>query len=241
MDLGLLVLHEAHLLGVSEQGGLSGARDREGLAELLVAVLQQDVGVEVKYGQGVGLHGRGVLRRARAPQPDVPQHHVGVAVVVAPHHAPVVVHDVENRILAPIRGADPRAVVRAAEEAPLPPRPGLDVEGGAGGLGLELVAVVRVPLQEAQHPVQVHVDDDRSELADPGQRHPEGIVGESEPVRPALDLRQRALVVGTGEAADVGEGRLLARQELGGLLELRRCHHEPPRRLRHLADPCLKK
>mmetsp|Transcript_132491 Transcript_132491/g.411911 ORF Transcript_132491/g.411911 Transcript_132491/m.411911 type:complete len:394 (-) Transcript_132491:67-1248(-) len=239
VNLGLLVLHESHLLGVAEEGGLSGARDRERLAELLIAVLLQNMGIEVKHGERVGLHGCRVLWRASAPQPDVLQHYVGVTVVVAPHHSPVVVHDVEHGILAPIRSTNRRGVVGAAEEPPFPPRSGLDVKGSTRRFGLELVAVVRVLFQEAQHPVQVYVDDHRRELPDPGQGHPQRVVGEPEPLGPALDLRQRALVVHAGEAADVCEGRLLALQQLGGLLELRGCHYKPPRRLRLLVDPCL--
>mmetsp|Transcript_82493 Transcript_82493/g.233971 ORF Transcript_82493/g.233971 Transcript_82493/m.233971 type:complete len:433 (+) Transcript_82493:431-1729(+) len=229
VDLGLLVLHPAHLPRVPHQRLLARDRHLHRLAELLPVVLREHVRVVVEDGEPVGLEVRGVFGRERAAEPDIPEHDVGVAVLRALDDAAGVVHGVQHAVLAALecRGA----LVAAAEEVLLPDLADFDIQQAAGAGRLKLVSIVRVFLHERQHLVQVHVDQDRRELPDPGERHPQLAVGVAHPAHPPLQLRQRPLVVALGQDADVPDRPLLAHVQLRDHVEFRYRGHQLPVRL----------
>mmetsp|Transcript_37900 Transcript_37900/g.105458 ORF Transcript_37900/g.105458 Transcript_37900/m.105458 type:complete len:403 (+) Transcript_37900:399-1607(+) len=237
VDLGLLVLHGAHSRGVSEHGGVLGVCHVQRLLELHVRVLVEHVRVEVQHREAIGLEVRGVLRREGAPQAHVLEDQVRVAVLGALHDTSVVVHDVLYAILAAVEGFG--LVVATAKEVLLPLGPDLGLQEATGSLGLELVPVMRILLHELEHLVDIHVHDNRGQLADPCQRHPQILVLETHAQDALLHLWQSIPVVLLGQASDVRERVLLALHQAASGPKFRWTHDESPVGLRIVVDARL--
>mmetsp|Transcript_75616 Transcript_75616/g.219590 ORF Transcript_75616/g.219590 Transcript_75616/m.219590 type:complete len:476 (-) Transcript_75616:419-1846(-) len=236
VDLRLLVLHGAHLGGVAQHCGFARFGDLDRLRKFVLAILGEHMRVVVQHSQAVGLQIRRVLWGESATEPAIPQDEVRVSVLRTLHDTAVVVHRIEDAVLATLEAGS--AIVRPPEEISLPLLADSRLQQSTGVLRLELVSVMRVALHERDHLVQVDMENDRGQFPDVSQGHPQVGVLVAHLGHPLLQLRQSLLMVALGKPANIPHRMPLRRGELTGLVELlvRTSQDQPPIRLLPLHD-----
>ena len=200
MDLHLFVLRKGTGRGAVQP------RHAKHRPELHVGVLPQHVGVALVRRQ-LHMSTAGVLVGERGAMADTGgQNHVEVAIRVGRGHPRDVPRDVQAAVLDPLcrRGCG----VCSAEQAVFPLLPVLVVERAPGRAGLELIAVVRVFAQRAQH-VLADVDDDWGVVPDVSKARLKGIVREAELAHATAEGRKCRGVRTTGNGVDMLQRRLL--------------------------------
>mmetsp|Transcript_51553 Transcript_51553/g.123536 ORF Transcript_51553/g.123536 Transcript_51553/m.123536 type:complete len:210 (-) Transcript_51553:346-975(-) len=148
----------------------------------------------------------------------------------------MVVHDVLHSIFRTVFSNTP--IVGTTEQVPLPFFPCGRLQQPTRCVCLELVSVVSILLHEREHLIQIDVNDDWGQLANPGQSQPKIVFLKTKTGHSLLQLWQRLLVVLLCKGPDVLYGLLLTVTKLGRLLEFGLLHDHFPVGLSFPVDAC---
>lgn len=136
-----------------------------------------------------------------------------------------IVDDIEDTVLDSFEGGTVGAI-DAVEETRLPLGSVLEVVGAAGGVGLELVAVVRVLEEFVEGELGVKVDDDGGVVSDEAEGLLHVCLGEAQCLGSADQRGPLGLGLDAALVDDVGDGSSLeVREDVEGL-DLTQCRHK---------------